>query len=420
MKRLIPICIDETSGIVAIACGRYHSMALLADGTVWAWGYNNSGQLGIDSTENAYCPEEVHSISNIKLIACGDNYSFAVTGDGVLFAWGSNAYGGLGDNTNTNRSEPVEITYITDIIAIDAGNSHTMALKSDGTVWTWGGNALGQLGDGTTDASYQPIQISGLTDIQCIAAGYQHSLALLNDGTVKAWGDKERGQTGTGSTGSYLTSPTLITGMNQVKAIASGDKFSHILTTTGDLYSFGYNYYGQLGNNLSGAGQEQSSPIRVHGMYNINELNLSTIASYDEFILNAYLISDMDGDTITMSIESGDTDLIPLANIDIASTDSNTYTFSTSSTDVTFVSIFISPEEGEAGFVSLTLTIDDGSNSISNVLSYTIAHAPEIITTFPITISGPMNLLIQLILPCLMMIHQYLIFHFWELPQILP
>jgi alpha-tubulin suppressor-like RCC1 family protein len=138
---------------VAVAAGGYHSAAVKSDGTLWAWGYNNYGQLGYatsPATEN-HSPQQIGADNVWLAVAAGENHTVALNSNGTLWSWGNNASGQLGYDTSpsTQSQTPQQVGQDTDWIAIAAGTDYTIALKSDETVWAWGGNAFGQLGDGT-------------------------------------------------------------------------------------------------------------------------------------------------------------------------------------------------------------------------------------------------------------------------------
>jgi len=205
--------------VVAVSAGGDNSLALKADGTVWVWGYKYYWQGNMVFQENRTTPIQVKGgesgeefLTNIVAISAGDAYSLALKADGTVWAWGYNLNGRLGDGTETDRTTPIQVKggesgeeFLTDIVAISAGSSHSLALKADGTIWAWGGNSRGALGNGTrTMQITTPVQVKGgesgeefLTDIVAISAGAAYSLALKADGTVWAWGYNHYGGTET-------------------------------------------------------------------------------------------------------------------------------------------------------------------------------------------------------------------------------
>jgi alpha-tubulin suppressor-like RCC1 family protein len=213
--RTSPTAITGVNAASAVAAGDSFSVVLEQDGTISSWGRNNSGQLGnggagTDSTS----PVSVSSISTATKIAAGFQHALALLADGTLRAWGNNSWGQIGDGysgSSYHRSSPVEVAGLDDVIAIAAGSAFSMALKDDGTLWTWGSNSQGELGDGSTTDRSAPAQVSGLSDIVQIAAGHNHALAMTSDGTVFSWGKNADAQLGDGTTTNQL-SPVQISG----------------------------------------------------------------------------------------------------------------------------------------------------------------------------------------------------------------
>lgn len=152
-----------------ISAGWYHTVALKSDSTVWAWGCNDHGQLG-DGTTTDYRsdPAQVGGLRGVIAIAVGEQHTVALKSEGTVWTWGYNTYGQLGDGSNAERNTPVQVSGLSDITAIAAGWEHTIALKSDGTVWTWGNNSDGQLGDGTNTIRNTPVQVKIITLSQIV------------------------------------------------------------------------------------------------------------------------------------------------------------------------------------------------------------------------------------------------------------
>jgi len=249
-----------------IVAGTNHTMVLKADGTVWSWGSNSSGQLGDGTTTNRSYPVQIKTsestyLSNITAIAGGQNHTVALKSDGTVWSWGSNSSGQLGDGTTTNRSYPVQIktsesTYLSNIIAIGAGLVYTAVLKSDGTVWSWGLNSYGQLGDGTTTNRLYPVQAKTsesvyLTGITSIETGLNHTVALKSGGAVWATGYNGDGRVGDGTnvSKSYfvqvkISESAFLTGVTMIEA---GGRQTFAMKGDGSVWAWGSNVFGQLG-----------------------------------------------------------------------------------------------------------------------------------------------------------------------------
>jgi alpha-tubulin suppressor-like RCC1 family protein len=170
---------------------------------------------------------------------------------GTRWAWGYNIKGQLGNYSTSNSNVPVQVTstLLTSAIAVSGGYEHSMALKNDGTVWTWGWNLYGQLGQGNNGEDYNstvPVKISSLSGMTAVAAGGYHSLALKSDGTVRAWGYNYYGQLGDNST-TERDSPVNVS-IAGVTAIACGGYHSLALKSDGTVWAWGNGSYGQLGN----------------------------------------------------------------------------------------------------------------------------------------------------------------------------
>ena len=275
--RSVPTMVTALMGrrAVAVAAGLFHSLALLEDGTVWAWGYNVYGQLGDASVDTRTVPVRVYNLTNVVAIAAGSYHSLALLEDGTVWAWGYNYYGQLGDGTTTNRAVPVKTIGISNAVAVAAGYHHSLALLADGTIKAWGYNYNGELGDGTTTNRTTPVTVSGLSGVSQIAAGGDHSLALRGM-QAYAWGYNGYGQLGDGTT-TNRTTPVAVSGMTSTVAIAAGYNHSYGLLSNGQVRSWGRNADGQLGN---GTRTDSSVKVAVSGLTDIENVFAGWYSGY--------------------------------------------------------------------------------------------------------------------------------------------
>jgi len=209
----------------AIAAGGNDSFALLADGTVMAWGDNEKGELGNGSTKlNSTVPVAVKGLSNVRALAAGGEFAVALLNSGALEAWGSDQYGQLANaGVEEESNVPVPVSGVSGASAIAAGATHALALLGDGTVMAWGEDNYGELGNGVFQAKQQtPVSVGGLSGVTAVSAGGQDSAALLSSGSVMTWGIDNWGQLGDGASGSPSALPVSVTGVHRVAAIAAG------------------------------------------------------------------------------------------------------------------------------------------------------------------------------------------------------
>jgi len=215
-----------------VAGGNTHIAAIKTDGTLWTWGNNGSGQLGINGGVPRSTPvTTILGGTNWKQVSCGRTHTAAIKTDGTLWLWGEGFWGGLGVNDITNRSTPVTtLLGGTDWKQVSCGYSYTAAIKTDGTLWTWGRNTYGQLGvNDTTDRSTPVTTLLGGTNwkqVSCPGSGSvistQTAAAIKTDGTLWTWGNNANGQLGVNDTTDRSTPVTTLLGGTNWKQVSAG------------------------------------------------------------------------------------------------------------------------------------------------------------------------------------------------------
>lgn len=304
--QVIPAHIAGSPPAVQVAPGDGYTLALDADGSVWAWGSGAAGQLGLGPITQTMVPARVTGLPPIIKISAKQSVSLALATDGSVWAWGDNSLGELGDGTTTSRAIPEQVPGLAGVVdvatgfatayavltdgsvwawgggsgtpapvaglppvrAIAGGGRYAVALARDGGVWTWGLNNFGQLGDGgpvnINGERETPAQVTGLPEMLSVSAGDGHVLALGLDGTVWAWGDDIDGQLGDGQTSSSSV-PARVTLPANALAVAAGGHHSVVQLDDGSVWAWGYNAAGELGPNLPIL-TPTTSPVQMQGL----------------------------------------------------------------------------------------------------------------------------------------------------------
>ncbi|MED0757677.1 hypothetical protein P4S93_00735 [Aneurinibacillus thermoaerophilus] len=256
-----PTRVLEVRDIASIAGGQGHAFAVKNDGTVYAWGRNNEGQLGDDTTKDRYIPVRIDDLKGISRIVMGTNHIIAFQRSGNMYAWGNNDFGQLGNGSNDASKTPVQVNFLSDVQQLFTVGDSNFALKSDGTVWAWGKNDEGQLGDGTRENRLMPVKIEVLTKIKMISVSEDHGLALDEDGKVWAWGKNNQGQLGIGKTeGKESSVPVQVGKLSNIKQVYAKSGSSFAIGEDGTVWAWGENGAGQLG---EGTAKNQPAPAKT-------------------------------------------------------------------------------------------------------------------------------------------------------------
>jgi alpha-tubulin suppressor-like RCC1 family protein len=265
-----PVQVHGLSGVVAIAAGAWDGYALLADGTVWSWGANGNGERGDGSwTEQSLVPVQVSGLADVTAIAGEIHGVEALRSDGTVWGWGLNDYGQLGIGAAFESNVPVQVAGLPGVVAIAGGWHDGYALAADGTVWAWGDDSSGQLGNSADIAgSLVPVQVAGLAHVSAIASAFSTGYALSSDGTVSSWGSNAEGELGVAgaATGDAVRQ---VSGLASVRAVAAGFSGGYALRADGTVWSWGSNVDGQLGD---GTTTDSEVPVQVSGLSGVTAI----------------------------------------------------------------------------------------------------------------------------------------------------
>ena len=264
----------DTCEIKQIACGESHAFVLKNDGSLWACGLNDKGQLGLNNTTNKTTFTQVTTNINndVKQVACGGKHTFIIKNDGSIWATGYNYFGQLGLNNTVDRNVFTQVyTDITDIKQIACGQNYTIILANDGSLWACGSNNYGEQGLGTSDydahSTFTKVTTNINNDVKEVVCGYHSTYILKIDGSLWACGYNNFGQLGLGNSGDNThrrTFTQVTTNINDdVKQVVCGINFVYILKNDGTVWSCGCNNFGQLGLGTSGSSAVKTTFTQV-------------------------------------------------------------------------------------------------------------------------------------------------------------
>ncbi len=241
--------LDACKKIESVSSKLNFGCILLSDGSVRCWGNNQGSQLGYPGPGGSSVPVTIGGLTQVNLISAGYFHACVVLQDGTGRCWGGGYGGQLGNGSDQISHEPVTVQGLEDLVSISAGYFHTCAVKGDGTAWCWGFSSYGQIGDGTTETMHPtPVQVNGISNALEIGTGSYHSCALLSSGAVQCWGYNQYGQLGDNSR-THSPIPVNVALTRPAELLSVGGSHACAKTDDGKLYCWGENGHGQLGVN---------------------------------------------------------------------------------------------------------------------------------------------------------------------------
>ncbi len=262
-----PVEVRLGEPLTAIAAGYGISLGITAGHEVAVWGANAAGIGGRTQAVALATPQRIAGLAGTRAVEAGEFHFGAIDERGALATWGLDVDGALGRASGERNATPGRVGGLPPLAALALGGGAMLALGRDGALFAWGSNAAGQLGVGHLRSVGAPQRIA-LPPIVAIAAGASHALAVTADGALFAWGSNQKGQLGRAQP-AYSTAPLAVDLPARAKAVAAGMYFSLALCDDGDVYAWGWNAHGQLG--LADT-VDRKEPTRIAGLTKVRAI----------------------------------------------------------------------------------------------------------------------------------------------------
>lgn len=274
-NRNAPVAVSTELSFSSLAPSNFHTCGLTSEGEGYCWGAGSYGRLGDGTDAQHLTPVPVTGGHTFASISAGLDHSCAVDVVARdVYCWGRNQYGQRGDGTTSPSTEPVPVhgSSILDFDVVSAGRLHTCAIDTGGSGYCWGLNNQGQLGDGSTATRFVPTSVSGDLGFGMLATndndaglGWDTTCGVTDSSEAYCWGRNNRGQLGGGTTGGQSTQPEPVFGGLEFGSVSAGADHSCGVTFDGAAYCWGGNQYGQLGNGTAGVDEDSNTPSLVAG-----------------------------------------------------------------------------------------------------------------------------------------------------------
>ena len=235
--------------------------ALMEDSSLYSWGYNLDGQLGVGDEVNKNTPTKVNLPSKIKELITTGSSAYALMEDSSLYSWGENSYGQLGVGDKINKNTPTIVNLSGKIKELITTGLSSYAILKDDSLYAWGYNSDGQLGVGDEVDKDIPTKVTAINGkvMELIISNYFSVYAILEDGSLYSWGENNSGELGVGDKIDKNT-PTIVNLPGKIKKLITSSSASHAILEDGSLYAWGKNYYGELG---VGSNEDKNTPTKV-------------------------------------------------------------------------------------------------------------------------------------------------------------
>ncbi|MDP3892378.1 hypothetical protein [Nocardioides sp.] len=288
--RAFPVRVAGLVGVTAIAARDQGALALRSDGTVWSWGWGGYGQLGNGAAYNfstrQRTPVKVALPAKATAIAGGGNTAYALLANGTVRAWGNDGVGQLGNGApNTDSATPVAVSGLTSVVELAAGHVTGYARTAAGGVRAWGGGNQGELGNNVTANSNIPVTVSLGPAASSIGASHSAGYAVTNAGSVYSWGSGRYGDLGYDNGGNPNASPDFNVTLTNVKKVVGAGYGGYALTTTGTVWAWGDNGSGQLGTGAAKTGPSHitggvPTPAVIPGLSGVTAIGAGRLNGY--------------------------------------------------------------------------------------------------------------------------------------------
>ena len=232
---------------MSCVCGVYHTITLSDDGTAHSFGRNNRGALGLGHNKDVSLPTPIPNLQKINMVSCGAYFAVCVDNEGFIWSFGSNEFGQLGTGNTTDFNVPQKILNIPPVLSVSCGSDHILIITNDDNLWSCGSNFYGQLCHGDKEDRSRP-QKTSFSNISKTSVGWDHSLFHNNKGEIFACGYNKYGQCGLGRFSESQITPSLVPNVpSNIVQFICGGHHSLFLDSEGNVYSVGFNEFGQLG-----------------------------------------------------------------------------------------------------------------------------------------------------------------------------